>query len=190
MTVKVWLTTYRRDDHAMVDAIDLTPRGVSLVAEILGYLEEDMARTFELHDEYLTALAELAAVTVDTDHYIYLLQGTTDEGRPKPVAERMLTAYDEDYDDDDGEPDPSRIPADMGVQLIWFNLSDDRYADGADITSLGRERIAEIVGIPFGYLLYSNPVNNGALSTLAELAGIAVDPKQFRYFVEGFANSR
>ena len=94
------------------------------------------------------------------------------------------------YDDDDGEPDPSRIPADMGVQLIWFNLSDDRYADGADITSLGRERIAEIVGIPFGYLLYSNPVNNGALSTLAELAGIAVDPKQFRYFVEGFANSR
>jgi hypothetical protein len=142
-----------------------------------------------LHDEYLTALAELAGVTVDTDHYIYLMQGTADGGQPKPVRRELLIAYDED-DEDDEEPDPSRIPPDMGVQLIWFNRSDDRYVDGADITSLGRERIAEIVGIPFAYLLYSNPVENGALSTLADFAGIAVDPTRYRYFVEGFANSR
>jgi hypothetical protein len=190
MTVKVWLTAYRRDDGVLVDATELTRHGLARVAAILDYLEQDLAHSFGLDDRELAALAELAGVAVDTEHYIYLMQGTADGGQPGPVAWDVRNPYGDEDDEDDDEPDPNRIPPDMGVQLIWFNLADDRYVDGADITSLGRERIAEIVGIPFAYLLYSNPVENEALSTLAELAGIVVDPTRYRYFVEGFANSR
>jgi hypothetical protein len=190
MTVKVWLTAYRRDDGVLVDATDLTPHGLARVAAILGYLEEDMAHSFGLDDRQLAALAKLAGVVVDTDRHIYLMQGTTGGKQPEPVAWDVRNPYRDEDDEDDDEPDPSRIPPDMGVQLIWFNLSDDRYVDAADITFLGRERIAEIAGIPSAYLLYSNSLDNEALASVADLAGIAVDPARYRYFVEGFANSR
>ncbi|MVU82289.1 hypothetical protein GPX89_34270 [Nocardia sp. ET3-3] len=77
----------------------------------------------------------------------------------------------------------------MRLVVTVFDNASAGLVEEVDVTAVGHESAAELLGVPFENLVYVQPLNSEQVSEISRRTGIAltVDTDKRSYFLEGQA---